>query len=320
MKSKSIPNSIHNSYGNHLIIIGLVVICMFSGISPPLALLLGFVTAQFIENPLKSITSNTINWLLKLSVIGLGFGMNAQSAIQASISSLWLTMGSIVLTLCIGLALGRYLGVDNKISQLISSGTAICGGSAIAAISPIIKADKKQISMALGIVFALNSLALFIFPIIGQYFEMSQYQFGVWCAIAIHDTSSVIGAAEVYGNEALQVATTVKLARALWILPVSLLFMAFSKKSSKKIKIPYFIGLFILAVLANTYLPSIGFVYPYIVHMAKIGLIITLFLIGLGLTKKALKALGAKAMVLGTITWIVVATTTLIAILFTVSQ
>src|SRR6201999_1640393 len=157
-----------------------------------------------------------------VSVIGLGFGMNVHSAIRAGEQGVLFTIASIATTLAFGFLLGRWLKVEQKSSFLISSGTAICGGSAIAAVSPVIKADEKQISVALGCVFILNSIALFVFPVIGHYFNLSQTQFGLWCAIAIHDTSSVVGAASKYGPHALEVATTVKLARALWIIPVAL--------------------------------------------------------------------------------------------------
>lgn len=208
------------------------------------------------------------------------------------------------------------LDLEKKTSLLISSGTAICGGSAIAAISPVIKAEEKQISVALGCVFILNSIALFIFPFIGYYFNLSQTQFGLWCAIAIHDTSSVVGAASKYGTHALEVATTVKLARALWIIPVA--FMAtfiFKNNSDKKISIPYFIGLFVLAIIANTYIAAITAISPYLIDIAKAGLTLTLFLIGAGLSRKVLFSVGFKPFLQGVTLWITISVAALYAVM-----
>ncbi|WP_317042783.1 YeiH family protein [Pedobacter caeni] len=188
----------------------------------------------------------------------------------------------------------------------MSSGTAICGGSAIAALSPVMNAGEKQISVALGIVFILNSLALFLFPAVGHLLGLSQGQFGMWCAIAIHDTSSVVGAASKYGEEALQVATTVKLARALWIIPVALGTAFLFKSNQNKIQLPYFIGLFILAMLANTFLPVVQFIAPYMVMIAKSGLTLTLFLIGSGLSFKVVRVVGFKPFLQGLILWIAI--------------
>jgi uncharacterized integral membrane protein (TIGR00698 family) len=255
--------------------------------------------------------------LLKISVVGLGFGMNMFSAFRAGEDSFLFTVASITITISLGLLIGKYFGIDKKISQLISCGTAICGGSAISAISPIIKADNKQISISIGIVFLLNSIALFIFPPIGHLLELSQHQFGVWSAIAIHDTSSVVGAAEIYGDKALEVATTVKLARALWIIPVSILFAVFSKAGINKVRVPYFIGLFILAIIANTYIPSLKEFSPYIVIAAKTGLTLTLFLIGSGLTFKSLRDVGAKPILLAVFLWVFISISSLMIIVKT---
>lgn len=286
-----------------MLYIGLTILCLMPFMSPPLALAVGLIIAQVIENPFSDLSHKTVQWLLKIAVVGLGFGMNVSSALAAGKQGFLFTVASITLTLSLGIILGKLLGLDKKITQLISSGTAICGGSAIAAISPIIKADAKQISISIGIVFLLNSVALFIFPAIGHYFELSQQEFGLWSAIAIHDTSSVVGAADVYGPQALEVATTVKLARALWILPVSLLFVVFSKGSAKKVKIPYFIGLFILAIVANTYVPNIETVAPYIVSASKIALTLVLFLIGTSLSFSSLKKVGIKPLFLAIAVW-----------------
>ena len=255
--------------------------------------------------------------MLKISVVGLGFGMNLHHAIEAGKDGLLFTICSIVLTLLVGWGLGKWFKNDNKISFLISSGTAICGGSAIAAISPIVNADEKQMSVALGTIFILNSLALLIFPAIGHGLDMTQQQFGLWCAIAIHDTSSVVGAAARYGQEALVIATTIKLERALWIIPLSLLTVFFVKGANKKNNIPYFIGLFILAMCLSTYLPQFKNEYSLIVQGAKKGLTITLFLIGAGLSLDTIKAVGVKPFLQGIILWILICLFSLAAIIYT---
>jgi len=234
---------------------------------------------------------------------------------QAGKEGVLFTIASITGTLVFGYLMGKWLNIEKKTSYLISAGTAICGGSAIAAISPVIKAEEKQISVALGCVFILNSIALFIFPVIGHHFNLSQTQFGLWCAIAIHDTSSVVGAASKYGTHALEVATTVKLARALWIVPVSFMSTFIFKNKSKKISIPYFIGLFILAMVANTYLPVVKMISPYMVTIAKMGLTLTLFLIGAGLSRKILVSVGFKPLLQGVALWAAISITALYAVM-----
>jgi len=267
-------------------------------------------------NPFVAFNHIAITYLLQFSVIGLGFGMNATAAISAGKEGFMLTIFSIFSTLILGTFLGKWLKTDKKTSHLISCGTAICGGSAIAAISPVIKSNENQTSIALGVIFILNSIALFVFPFIGHQLDLSQKEFGLWCAIAIHDTSSVVGAANKYGSEALQIATTVKLARALWIIPISLLTAVIFKNKSQKIKIPYFIGLFILAMLFNSYVPQTAIVSPYIVNIAKIGLTITLFLIGATLNINTLKAVGVKPLFQGVLLWIFIAGLGLASILY----
>ena len=267
-------------------------------------------------NPFIAFNHIAITYLLQFSVIGLGFGMNATAAISAGKEGFLLTIFSIFSTLILGTFLGKWLKTDKKTSHLISCGTAICGGSAIAAISPVIKSNENQTSIALGVIFILNSVALFVFPFIGHQLDLSQKEFGLWCAIAIHDTSSVVGAANKYGAEALQIATTVKLARALWIIPISLLTAFIFKNKSQKIKIPYFIGLFILAMLFNSYVPQTAIVSPYIVNIAKIGLTITLFLIGATLNINTLKAVGVKPLFQGVLLWIFIAGLGLASILY----
>ena len=241
--------------------------------------------------------------------------MNVHSALQAGREGVVFTVFSIVSTLLMGYFMGKWLKIDKKTSHLISSGTAICGGSAIAAIAPIINANEKQISVALGCIFILNSIALFVFPMIGHHFNLSQTQFGLWCAIAIHDTSSVVGAAAKYGTKALEVATTVKLARALWIIPVAFLSTFLFKNNSKRIKIPYFILLFVLAMVANTYFAEVSVLSPYITKVAKFGLTLTLFLIGAGLSRQVLLAVGVKPLLQGVILWILISSVSLYAVL-----
>ncbi|MEO6134579.1 MAG: putative sulfate exporter family transporter [Ginsengibacter sp.] len=298
-----------------IIFIIALIACLTPFVSPPIALLIGFAIAQFSGHPYIHLNHKATSWLLKISVIGLGFGMNVQSAIQAGREGILFTVVSIIGTLIIGLLIGKFFKIDGKTSHLISCGTAICGGSAIAAISPIINADEKQISVALGTIFILNSVALFLFPYIGHQLHLSQMQFGIWSAIAIHDTSSVVGAANKYGAEALHIATTVKLARALWIIPVALFTSMFFKKGKQKVKIPYFIGLFILAMIINTYLPVIHPISAWLVYLAKIGLTVTLFLIGAGLSSSVLKAVGIKPLLQGIILWAIISVTALYAVM-----
>ena len=269
------------------------LLCLMPFMSPPLALLLGLILAQLMEHPYLHLNHQATNLLLKISVVGLGFGMNIFTALQAGKQGVVFTIASIFSVLAVGALAGKLMKIDKKTSFLISAGTAICGGSAIAALSPVIKAEEKQISVALGTVFILNSIALFLFPFLGHALHLSQTQFGLWCAIAIHDTSSVVGAAAKYGPAALQVATTVKLARALWIIPVSfgaaLLFKTDIIKKAK-VQIPYFIGFFIVAMIAETYIPFVKHLAPYMVNIAKAGLTLTLFLIGSGLSFNVLKS------------------------------
>lgn len=279
-------------------------------------MLLGVLLVNVFGNPFVEFNNKAITFLLQFSVVGLGFGMNASSAFSAGKEGFLLTVFSIFSTLILGFLLGKWLKTEKKTSHLISCGTAICGGSAIAAISPVIKSNENQTSIALGVIFILNSLALFVFPFIGHQLDLSQKDFGLWCAIAIHDTSSVVGATNKYGAEALQIATTVKLARALWIIPISLITAFVFKNKNSKIKIPYFIGLFILAMLLNSYVPTISIFAPHIVSISKIGLTITLFLIGATLNFTTLKAVGVKPLLQGIFLWIFIAVLALLAILY----
>ena len=302
-------------YARKTIFILAAILCLFPFMSPPIALLLGLVLAQVMEHPYLHLNHKATNLLLKVSVVGLGFGMNVFSAVKAGREGFLFTVVSIFCVLTIGYIIGKLFRIDHKTSFLISAGTAICGGSAIAALSPLMSAEQKQISVAMGTVFILNSVALFLFPAIGHALNLSQSQFGMWCAIAIHDTSSVVGAASKYGEQALQIATTVKLARALWIVPVAFGTSFLFKGDNTKVSIPYFIGLFILAMLANTYLPFIKPLAPYFVILAKVGLTLTLFLIGTGLSFAVLKAVGVMPLLQGLILWIAISCAALYAVI-----
>ena len=291
------------------------VFCLSPLISPPIALLMGLVIAQFIGHPYLHLNHKATHILLQVSVVGLGFGMNVTSALKAGSTGILFTVVSIIGTLLTGIFMGKFLKIEKKTSFLISAGTAICGGSAIAAISPVIKAEEKQISVALGTIFILNSIALLLFPVIGHALNLSQTQFGLWCALAIHDTSSVVGAASKYGTQALEVATTVKLARALWIIPIAFLSTLIFKNKGGKIKIPYFIGLFILAMVVNTYVPFVQQYSHFLTAIAKAGLTLTLFLIGCGLSGKVLRSVGFKPMIQGVVLWIIISLAALWAVI-----
>lgn len=295
-----------------LLFLALAVLSFSPLISPPIALLFGILFVNIFGKVLE--TDSFVKKLLQYSIVGLGFGINLNTAIEAGSQGFLFTVSTIALVMIFGLFLAKILKIDKTIAQLISAGTAICGGSAIAAVAPILKANSKQTSVALGIVFVLNAVALFIFPEIGHFFNLSQNQFGIWSAIAIHDTSSVVGAASKYGNEALQIATTVKLARALWIIPLAFLISIFNK-SEGKIKIPYFIGFFVLAILAGTYLPFLQNFNTIISEISRDTLKVALFLIGAGLSLQNLKNIGIKPLLLGIILWIFISSISLYAVL-----
>ena len=295
-----------------LLFLALAVLSFSPLISPPIALLFGILFVNIFGKVLE--TDSFVKKLLQYSIVGLGFGINLNTAIEAGSQGFLFTVSTIALVMIFGLFLAKILKIDKTIAQLISAGTAICGGSAIAAVAPILKANSKQTSVALGIVFVLNAVALFIFPEIGHFFNLSQNQFGIWSAIAIHDTSSVVGAASKYGNESLQIATTVKLARALWIIPLAFLISIFTK-SEGKIKIPYFIGFFVLAILAGTYLPFLQNFNSIISEISRDTLKVALFLIGAGLSLQNLKNIGIKPLLLGIILWIFISSISLYAVL-----
>jgi uncharacterized integral membrane protein (TIGR00698 family) len=274
-------------------------------VSPPIALAMGLVFGLLLPHPYGSGARRWSKYMLQASVVGLGFGMNLHQVIQAGRSGFVYTMLGISFALLVGMGLGALLGVQRVPAFLISTGTAICGGSAIAAVGPITQASDEEMAVALGTVFVLNSVALLIFPAIGTALKLTQSQFGLWAALAIHDTSSVVGAAAKYGTVALGIATTVKLARALWIVPLSV-GTAIVRGAKAKIQWPWFIGLFCLAAVCNTYLPAGAHAYALAVKVAKIGLTATLFLIGSGISVATIKHVGHRPLLQGIILWMLV--------------
>jgi uncharacterized integral membrane protein (TIGR00698 family) len=291
-----------------------LLFCLTPWASPPIALFLGLVIALTIGHPLLALNSTASKLLLQISVVGLGFGMNLGNVLAAGRQGFLFTLATIVGTLLLGFVVGRAMGIKPTTTHLISSGTAICGGSAIAAVAPVVEASDQELSVALGTVFILNSIALFIFPLIGHALGMTQPQFGVWAAIAIHDTSSVVGAAAKYGSEALGIATTVKLTRALWIVPLTVGTALLFRKKAARIAIPWFILWFVVASMARTYLPVGASLWPILVAGAKIGLTVTLFLIGAGLSRNSLAAVGVRLLLLGVTLWIAISVVALIAV------
>jgi uncharacterized integral membrane protein (TIGR00698 family) len=284
-------------------------------VSPPFALLGGLVYGLTLTHPFHVESKRLAKFLLQASVVALGFGMNLHEVLRAGRSGFFYTAFSITTVMLLGLALGRLAQVGKTSSFLISAGTAICGGSAIAAVGPIAEASEEEMAVSLGAVFILNSVALFLFPVIGFALHMTQNQFGLWAALAIHDTSSVVGATAKYGSAALAVGTTVKLARALWIVPLSLI-TSVTLKSKARIQWPWFIAIFCLAALLNSQLPVFAPVFAGLSRIGRIGLTVTLFLIGSGLNKETLKKVGVRPLLQGLTLWIIIGTGTLALILF----
>ena len=283
-------------------------------VSPPVALAGGLIFGFSFTHPFHIEAKKLSKFLLQASVVGLGFGMDLQQVMQAGRSGFVYTAASISIALLLGWGLGRLLRVKQNISFLISAGTAICGGSAIAAIAPITNANEEEIAVSLGTVFVLNSVALLTFPTIGFVLHMTQTQFGLWSALAIHDTSSVVGAAAKFGAVALAVGTTVKLARALWIVPLSV-GTAMARKSKARIQWPWFILFFCVAAIFNSYVTIFQPAYPVLKHLGIIGLTVTLYLIGTGLSTKTLREVGVRPLLQGIFLWILVATGSLALIL-----
>ena len=286
-------------------------------VTPPVVLFIGLVFALLCGQAYPTFNKKVSKKLLQYSVIGLGFGMNLQASLASGKEGMLFTIISVIGTLLIGMFIGcKILKLNRNTSYLISSGTAICGGSAIAAVGPIIKAKDTDMSMALATVFILNAIGLFLFPILGHWLGLTQQEFGTWAAIAIHDTSSVVGAGAAYGEEALQVATTIKLTRALWIIPLALVTSVIFRSEGKKISIPWFILFFIVAMLINTYLladyPEIG---KFIASLARKGLIITMFFIGASLSVDVIKSVGIRPLLQGVLLWIIISAASLAYIL-----
>jgi uncharacterized integral membrane protein (TIGR00698 family) len=301
-----------------IIFLSAAAVCLFPFMDAGLALLLGFALALCMPHPFPTRHKQWSHYLLQASVVGLGFGLNIHSAAAAGRSGLLLTVASISLSLAFGIWLGARLHLSRKATYLISAGTAICGGSAIAAIAPLVSARESDTSISMGTVFLLNAVALFLFPWIGHLLHLSAAQFGLWAAIAIHDTSSVIGAASRYNPASVEIATTVKLARALWIIPVSLATLLVMRRhgTAGRVRIPWFIFLFILVVVLNTFIPGAASVAPLVLFLAKRGLVLTLFLIGSSLSPRVIRQTGGRPLLLGIGVWTLIACWSLCAIIW----
>lgn len=308
---------------NRILFIVLLLVTLLPQVTPAIALFMGLALALVAGQAYPKFAKKTSKYLLQASVVGLGFGMNLHESLASGKEGMLFTIVSVAAVMIIGFFVGKWLRVDRKTAYLISSGTAICGGSAIAAVAPVVKADDNQMSVSLGTIFVLNAIALFIFPPIGHWLGMTQEQFGEWAAIAIHDTSSVVGAGEAFDRsyfpdaegKALQIATLIKCTRALWIIPLALITTLIFKEKNSKIYIPWFIFLFVLAMVANTYIALPSQLTGSLVWLAKKGLTVTLFLIGNGLSVDVLRSVGIKPMVQGILLWIVIALLSLAVIM-----
>ncbi|MEP1151663.1 MAG: putative sulfate exporter family transporter [Balneola sp.] len=299
---------------------GAILCCLLPIVSPSIALLAGVVLTTLKCIPKNWDISSIASMLLKGSIICLGFGLQLEQAIETSKQGFLLSTGSICVTFLLGWIFFRLMNTEKTTSYLVSTGTAICGGSAIAAVSPILEASQKQLSFSLGVVFMLNAIALLVFPAIGFGLGLTQAQFGYWAAIAIHDTSSVVGAAASYGAEALDIATTVKLTRALWIIPVSLIFSRLPDvRKSGTIKVPWFILLFCLAIMMRYFIPEGIEFYNILTLIGKKGMVVTLLLIGAGISFKQIKEIGSKNLFYGVLLWISISVLSLVVIQFLVN-
>jgi uncharacterized integral membrane protein (TIGR00698 family) len=298
------------AFAAKIIFILALILCLSGWISTPVALSLGIIFGLSVRHPYPHFSRSAARILLQVSVVALGFGMNLHEIVKAGRSGFIYTALGISFSLIVGLAIGKLLRIGGNASYLITAGTAICGGSAIAAIGPILHADDEEMAVSLGTVFILNSVALLTFPPIGNAWHLTQSQFGLWAALAIHDTSSVVGAAAKYGAQALTVGTTVKLARALWIVPLALATAAV-KHSRTRVPLPWFILFFCLAALVNTYLSAFGNFDRWAFNAGRLGLTATLFLIGTGISVATLKSVGWRPLLQGVLLWIMVATVTL---------
>ena len=287
-------------------------------ITAPLALLLGLVFAFVFKNPCPKFNKKTSKYLLQVAVVCLGFNMNLQESLKSGSEGMLFTVVSVVGVMALGVLVGYWLNINRKTAYLISSGTAICGGSAIAAVGPVVKANENEMAVSLGVIFILNSVALFIFPPLGHLLDMTQQQLGTWAAIAIHDTSSVVGAGEAYGEEALQLATLIKLTRALWIIPLAFVTMFIFRDKTAKISIPWFIFIFVLAMVVNTYVPLPEWFVSAMVWIAKRGMVVTLFLIGASLSLASIKSVGIRPLLQAVVLWVVISVASLFVVLETV--
>lgn len=296
-----------------IIFIAFALLCLLPKVSTPIALAAGILFSLVFSNPIPKLASSWSKILLQISVVGLGFGIGIMQVLREGGNSIVYTIIGIAFTIIVGRLLGKLLRVESNTSQLISFGTAICGGSAIAAMAPVIKAKDEEIAVSLATVFTLNAVALLLFPIVGHALQMSQESFGLWAALAIHDTSSVVGAASAYGAVALAVGVTVKLTRALWITPV-VLGTALFTKSKQKIKFPLFILGFIVAAVIRSLVPDWSVVWDGIAACSRQLLVLTLFLIGSGLTREVLKRVGFAPLLQGVLLWLIVSVLTLVAI------
>lgn len=287
-------------------------------ISAPIALLCGLIFAFIFPNPCPKFNKKTSKYLLQVAVVCLGFNMNLQESLKSGSEGMLFTVVSVVGVMCLGVLIGYWFHINRKTSYLISSGTAICGGSAIAAVGPVVKANENEMAVSLGVIFVLNSIALFIFPPLGHFFDMTQQQFGTWAAIAIHDTSSVVGAGEIFGEEAMKTATLIKLTRALWIIPLAFVTMFIFRDKKSKISIPWFIFIFVLAMIVNTYVALPQWFVDAMVWIAKRGMVVTLFCIGASLSMSSIKQVGVKPFLQAVALWIVISISSLIVVLETV--
>lgn len=288
-------------------------------ISASLALFLGLVYAFTFANPYPTFNKKSSKYLLQIAVVALGFSMNINESLKSGADGMMFTVVSVIGVMGLGIFLGYLMHIRRKTSYLISSGTAICGGSAIAAVGPVLKADNDEMAVSLGVIFILNAIALFIFPPLGHMLEMSQTQFGTWAAIAIHDTSSVVGAGEAYGRVAFETATLIKLTRALWIIPLAFATMFIFKDKTGKVSIPWFIFMFVGAMMINTWCPLPQTINDSLYWIAKRGLVLTLFFIGASLSPAMIKKVGVKPLLLAVILWIAIGVSSLFVVLGTVS-
>ena len=315
-----------NNLGRYVYILAILLIAfpfqvfgVSDFITPALALFAGLVFALIFPMPFPKFNKKGSKYLLQASVVGLGFGMNVVTALKSGSEGMMFTIVSVIGVMAFGILIGFWMHLNRKTAYLISSGTAICGGSAIAAVGPVLKADDHEMAVSLGVIFILNAIALFIFPLIGHYFGMTQAQFGTWAAIAIHDTSSVVGAGDAYGAEACQIATLIKCTRALWIIPLAFATMfIFRDKKGSKVSIPWFIFLFVAAMVVNTYCGIPSAVSDTIVYISKKALVVTLFFIGAGLSVGMVKKVGIRPLLLAILLWIIIGVSSFMVVMNTI--